>query len=278
MQPGVEDGDDHQDQFGNVPLGQEQQKSLEVTLAEGQPLHITGVHCSSGLFAAAVRSQMAAEGRTRALVDVILKGTAPAGRFRESLTLDVAGDPPQGQRGRTSFRANLLAAEIDPNGNRTDYQYDANQRLVKVIQPPDETSGPRAETTYTYDDAGRQKTTTDPVGRTTERFCDQRGRVVKILYGDGSTERFLFGSGAQAGLLVKQKDRGGVVTDYEHNYRHRVVGTTVQPRSSKLRICQFAFGWPKACSQRSLGQRPRTMVSPGLFWPKAIFTLSSAGR
>ena len=82
-------------QFGNVPLGQEQQKSLEVTLAEGQPFHITGVHCSSGLFAAAVRSQMAAEGRTRTLVGVTLKGTAPAGMFRESLTLDVAGDPPQ---------------------------------------------------------------------------------------------------------------------------------------------------------------------------------------
>jgi hypothetical protein len=82
-------------QFGNVPLGQEQRKSLEVTLAEGRPLRITGVHYNADLFAVAARSPPAASGRRQAVIDLTLKGTAPAGMFRESLTLDVAGDPPQ---------------------------------------------------------------------------------------------------------------------------------------------------------------------------------------
>jgi hypothetical protein len=82
-------------QFGDVPLGQEQRKSFQVALADGRPVRITGLHCNTGLFAAAVRSQSAAEGRAQAWVDVTLKCTAPAGMFRESLTLDVAGDPPQ---------------------------------------------------------------------------------------------------------------------------------------------------------------------------------------
>jgi len=111
----------------------------------------------------------------------------------------------------------LKSAEIDPNGNRTDYEYNANNLLVKIIQPADEAGGPRAETTFTYDAAGRLKTTTDPMGRTTERFYDERGRVVKILYADGSTERVFFGTGAEANLVVKKKDRSGVVTNYEYD-------------------------------------------------------------
>jgi len=48
-----------------------------------------------------------------------------------------------------------------------------------------------------------------------------------------------------------------------------------------LRSCAFgspANVWPKACSHRSLGQRPRTTVLSGFFWPKAILTLPAAGR
>jgi hypothetical protein len=37
-------------------------------------------------------------------------------------------------------------------------------------------------------------------------------------------------------------------------------------------------GWPKASSHRSLGQRPRTALSSGLFWPKAIFTQANRAR
>ncbi len=78
-----------------MPLGQEQRKSFEVMLAEGRLVGITELHCNEGLFTAVVRSQAAAEGRTKAVIDVTLSDTARAGMFRESLTLDVAGDPPQ---------------------------------------------------------------------------------------------------------------------------------------------------------------------------------------
>ena len=38
------------------------------------------------------------------------------------------------------------------------------------------------------------------------------------------------------------------------------------------------FSWLKACSHRSLGQRPRNPNAVNVFWPKAIFTLTLMQR
>ncbi len=43
----------------------------------------------------------------------------------------------------------LLKTSIDANGNETDYEYNTNDLLVKVISPPDGVGGTRPEQVFT---------------------------------------------------------------------------------------------------------------------------------
>ena len=111
----------------------------------------------------------------------------------------------------------LQSAHLDPLGNRTDYQYDAQHRLIKVIEPADVSGGPRAETQYAYDAAGRLLTTTDAEGHETSYLYDDRNRVTRVSHADASAERFVYGAGPDANLLVKQSDRRGIVTSHQYD-------------------------------------------------------------
>jgi len=127
----------------------------------------------------------------------------------------------------------LLKTEFDalynvgqPDLHRADFEYNADQQLVKKIEAADVAGGSRAETTFTYDAFKRLKTVSDPLGRTVTYDYDTRERQVKITYADGSTERFFYGSGSDANLLVKQKDRNGNVTKMEYDLTGRSIKTT----------------------------------------------------
>ncbi len=115
----------------------------------------------------------------------------------------------------------LMSASIDANGNRTDYAYDANHRLLTVTQPPDISGSARAVTQLAYDAAGRLHTVTDPESHVAEYFYDSRNRVTQVLYEDGTTDRHFYGTGATANLLVKSVDRRNVVTNYEYDLSGR---------------------------------------------------------
>ncbi len=122
---------------------------------------------------------------------------------------------------------NLLSAAIDALGNRTDYEYDAQHRLIKVMQPADSAGAPRAETLYAYDAVGRLSVVTDPEGHETTYFYDGSNRVSKISYADASSERYFYGTGGTADLLVKQVDRRGVVTHHEYDSAGRRIRSVV---------------------------------------------------
>ena len=128
----------------------------------------------------------------------------------------------------------LLAATTDPLGNRTDYQYDTHHRLWKVIQPAETPNSPRAETVSTYDAVGRLSAVTDPEGHETTYFYDGRNRVTKISHADASSERFLYGTGADARLLVKQVDRRGIVTNHEYDAAGRRIRTVTPAATMDL--------------------------------------------
>ncbi|QDT57272.1 tRNA(Glu)-specific nuclease WapA precursor [Caulifigura coniformis] len=119
----------------------------------------------------------------------------------------------------------LLSKSIDPNGNETDYAYDTNHRLDTITYPPDVAMGTRAVRDYTYDSAGRVIAITQPGGWGTSYDYDERNRVVKVEHADNSTERFIYGTGVDANLLVKHKNRAGVVTKYEYDDAGRKVKT-----------------------------------------------------
>lgn len=119
----------------------------------------------------------------------------------------------------------MLKASIDANGNQTDYEYDTNNRLTKIIEPPDNSGGARAETVYTYDMLGRLATVTDPEDRETSYDYDSKNRIVKVTYDDSSTERTIYGTGFEANLVYRQKDRNGVVTEYDYDDDGRLIKT-----------------------------------------------------
>lgn len=119
----------------------------------------------------------------------------------------------------------LLSKYIDPNGNETDYAYNANHRLDTVTYPPDVAMGARGDINYTYDAAGRVIAVMQPGGWGTSYEYDGCNRVVKIEHADNSTDRFIYGTGVDANLLVKHKNRAGVVTKYEYDDAGRKVKT-----------------------------------------------------
>ncbi|XHL98542.1 MAG: putative Ig domain-containing protein [Microcoleus anatoxicus] len=92
-------------------------------------------------------------------------------------------------RSKTEYYKNGDAkAEIDERGNRTEYRYDNNGRLVEVIYPDDSPNtladNPRNKTEY--DDAGRTVASIDAKGRITRYEYDDFGRLVKTIYPDST--------------------------------------------------------------------------------------------
>jgi len=125
---------------------------------------------------------------------------------------------------KTEFDALYNPAQSDLH--RTDYEYNAQHLLIKKIEGADVPGGSRAENVFTYDGTGRVQTSADALGRTTSYTYDERDRLVKTTYLDGSTERFIFGTGLEANRLVKQKDRNGNVTRFEYDLTGRPIKTT----------------------------------------------------
>ena len=119
----------------------------------------------------------------------------------------------------------LLKDEIDANGNKTTYVYNDDHLLAFVYEPDDDyhtSNSQHIAKSFTYDAYKRLETSSDAVNRTTRFFYDSRDRTEKILYNDSSTELFFFGTGADANLLIKSKDRNGNTTLFDYDEQGRV--------------------------------------------------------
>ena len=128
---------------------------------------------------------------------------------------------PAGQNG-----AGMVSATIDERNNRTDYQYNAQHRLWKILEPADITGGIRPTTVYTYTADGRIATITDPESRVTTYGYDDIGRQTATQYGDGTSDRIEYGTtGNGAGMVVKTIDRMNVVTIYTYDLSQRLTST-----------------------------------------------------
>ena len=82
-----------------------------------------------------------------------------------------------------------------------------------------------AKRLFSSTDAGSVLTdlpATDANRRTTKRYYDDRDRLIKLVYNDTSTELFMYGTGDDANLLFKQKDRNGNVTKFIYDDQGRL--------------------------------------------------------
>ena len=89
-------------------------------------------------------------------------------------------------------RRGCLVEETDPNGNATNYEYNAYGQLIKKIEPA--VDGSRAETMYERNLSGQVVRMTDPRGNVTEYRYDKLYRIVQV-------RRVMSGEGEQAVCL-----------------------------------------------------------------------------
>ncbi len=97
-------------------------------------------------------------------------------------------------------------AEIDRNGNRTDYDYDAQGRVLTITNKPGD-----LVTTFTYDPAnGKLASVTDPAGRVTSYVYDPLGTLLKVVNPDSSEIRYDYS--LESRLTAEVSERGFVTT------------------------------------------------------------------
>jgi RHS repeat-associated protein len=120
-----------------------------------------------------------------------------------------------------------VQAEIDEEGNRTEYKYDALGRLEQVIYPDitDNNIDDRSITTYQYDKAGRRSHEIDAQGNITEYQYDKLGRVTKVIFADKTFTETKYD---KVGRRVESKDPEGIVTQYEYDNLGRLKAV-IQP-------------------------------------------------
>jgi RHS repeat-associated protein len=159
-------------------------------------------------------------------------------------------------RNKTEYYKNGdVKAEIDELGNRTEYRYDNNGRLVEVIYPDDtplnSADNPRTKTEY--DDAGRTVATVDGLGRVTRYEYDDLGRLVKTIYPDSTptnpndnpTTKTEYDS---LGRRISATDAAGKTVKYEYDALGRltaVVQTLNQAGTNPIQL-RTEYGYDEA--------------------------------
>jgi RHS repeat-associated protein len=159
-------------------------------------------------------------------------------------------------RSKTEYYKNgSVKAEIDERGNRTEYRYDNNGRLVEVIYPDDTPSNldnnPRTKTEY--DAAGRTVATIDAKGSITRYEYDDLGRLVKTVYPDATPNNLLDNPTNRTeydsvGRRISATDAAGKTVKYEYDALGRltaVVQTLNQAGTNPINL-KTEYGYDEA--------------------------------
>jgi YD repeat-containing protein len=165
-----------------------------------------------------------------------------ADRHGNTLTFAYGGDRIEildtlGRRVDVALGRGRIQEVRDHAGRVWTYRYDAEERLVEVVQPATQSAPAGTVLRYGYDDANRLQSMTDAKGQTwlTVRY-DDAGRVVEQTHGSGTytfeyeTERR--GRPAAAGVRCGLKNGGTLVVDHD---------PAGHPISRTLRVRRDAF-------------------------------------
>jgi len=107
-------------------------------------------------------------------------------------------------------------SEIDYNGNKIEYSYDAMNRLLKKKVCDTRTS---YMTQYTYDKAGNRITMVDPKGNVTTYKYDVADRLVEVREPEGRTIKYGYDT---EGNKTSETDPNGNVTTYAYDILNRL--------------------------------------------------------
>ena len=115
-------------------------------------------------------------------------------------------------------------AIIDEKGDRTVFEYDALNRLVKTVEADPDGAGPLTSpvTTYSYDARGNLISTTDAVGHVAQNAYDQLNRLIQSI--DALNQKTTYGYD-KLGNLLSVVDPLGHKTENKYDARNRVVET-----------------------------------------------------
>lgn len=133
----------------------------------------------------------------------------------------------------TYDKAGNLRSESDPLGNLTQWNYDAEDRLVEVILADPDGTGPQTSPVlaYAYDAADQLVSETDALGNLTSYAYDQLGRLLTLALpdpdgaGSATSPLYSFSYDAMGGLL-RETDPLGRVTSYQYDRLQRLVKQT----------------------------------------------------
>lgn len=123
----------------------------------------------------------------------------------------------------TQYRYDLLGrrtATIDCYGNETNYEFDAFDRVTKIIGPEGFNGRPVRENVY--DSLGNLVHAIDAMGNTTYTSYNVRGQPKVIVYPDGSSEHFSY---YLHGPLAGKVERNGCSFHYRYDYQDRLIET-----------------------------------------------------
>ena len=115
-------------------------------------------------------------------------------------------------------------AIIDESGNRTVFEYNALNRLVKSVEADPDGAGPLTSpvTTYGYDARGNLISTTDAVGHVAQNAYDQLNRLIQSI--DALNQKNTYGYD-KLGNLLSVVDPLGHKTENKYDARNRVIET-----------------------------------------------------
>jgi RHS repeat-associated protein len=130
--------------------------------------------------------------------------------------------------------AGNLASVTDENGNRTDFTYDAANRIVRIEEPAARAGLARPTTEYSYDSMGNMIYRRDARGNEKRFSYDGRDRLITetdVSAGNLVT-RYEYDA---SGNLVRLIDPLGFTTRYEYDARNRRV-TSIDPEGGITRF------------------------------------------
>jgi len=141
--------------------------------------------------------------------------------------------------------ANRLVSttRADPDGAAslvaptTSHTYDANGNLASVVEPRGNVQGANPDdfrTRYGYDGAGRQLTTTDPLGQVTTNVYDPVGNLVSIRDANNHTTAY---ANDNAGRLVSVTAPDGGSTTYTYDD----AGNRLTRRNDANHVTSYAY-------------------------------------